>query len=193
MKSVANSFDIIYQIHITVDSLQTDKFFEVCKELGVEGLHIRDVVINGMKDSLLTSSVVKGPYKEVYKEMFRIGMGLIDSGFEPVRVKIETVPWNYHHEKPLYHEAHFKVKAPFYNFPIPFNLIKLLGLKISMKHQSDKTMLTYRTHDLKLSDFEDNVNSILKILRYEVNTLVQNPIIEMTIYDSNIHYDSNWG
>src|SRR5574343_260552 len=87
-----------YEIHVTVQTKEVERFQDVCKKLGVKPIILDlqnksgDVLCEVMTSS--TISTYDRTVVEAKAAMVGICVLLTKAGFEVIRSKIETVPWH---------------------------------------------------------------------------------------------------
>lgn len=198
---------IPYEIHVTVDEADQDKFVKVCEYLGVKPIILdlqRDELI--IKDAM-TSSVYMGNNPGAYQEMKRISNGLWAHGFNVVREKIETVPW--HPAAPTskgrttimpkdcYFETHIGVMVLMQSSVSVLNdIAKRYGAHMSRnafkKHNdgSFTQMVTYRKYNGTYEEFEKEASQLQETIENQFK--IEKRITEFSIYDTKISHDAAW-
>jgi len=89
------SASVPYEIHVTVEEADVDRFREACADLGVKPLLLAlQLASGGVARDVMTSSIHRGDDPSAKGEARRIGEGLAAAGFRVARTKIETVPWH---------------------------------------------------------------------------------------------------
>ena len=176
---------ILYQIHVSVHPHSSfSGFLKACKEIGVEGIIMKNHGIGEVKWDLFTSSTVK---QQFFDEMNSIADQLTDKGFKVVRKKVETVPWN-----PLiesfpngYWETHYHhPRLPYLTFG---SLVSPMASEIgvSSKRDNSKSFITLRSNDLEVH------NKMKPILEERFPNSVK-AITEYALFDSNRGHDDSW-
>ena len=196
-----------FEIHITVKHGDVDLFRATCQALQVKPILLdleKEEVI--MKD-MMTSSTTKNTFTFVEGEILRISDGLKESGFEVIRVKVETTPSHPMAPqeisnlmpKDCYFESHIgiilddeeqegrsKRVAKTFECHLSQNVFK----KNSDGKQSIK-MMTFRKYDGTSEDFISDVKKIREALEAE-NISYEKVIHEFALYDSKVDHDSSW-
>jgi len=205
--------DLPYEIHITIENGEVEKFKEVCNKIGVKPLLLHLHMKQDIANDLQTSSVCLGNNKSAYLESMRIKDELTKNGFQVIRVKIETVPWhpaapnktnNYDMPENCYFETHMAVKLNLVDVLQNENpLIQILketaayhnarlsrnAFKIDDNHMI--MMVTYRNYDGLYENFlaeKDFLFNQLLTKGFEV----EKSIVEFSIYDTKISHDNKW-
>lgn len=198
---------IPYEIHITVGYAVADLFVEHCRELDVKPIVLDLQTGSNVIQEAMTSSVHFGTNESVMNELERIVTGLIHSGYEVIREKIETVPWhpaspreddNKLMPKDCYFETHIGVVLS--NDEEKERLSKLSkSLSCHMSKNAFKKhvngsftqMLTYRNYNCSMEAFESEAKIIYDII--DANGFEpEKQIIEFSIYDTKVSQDLEW-
>jgi len=216
-------YPIPYEIHVTVDieksspgqsylkyltgdNPKIEYFKKVCKDIGVKPI-VLDLENDGgsvMKD-VMTSSHFLGNNRTSYTEAKKIESSLKRSGFEVVRVKIETVPW--HPAAPTesgdkmpedcYFEAHvgciitpeqkndLRSIAEFNNAHLSRNFFK------KMKDGKFVNMVTLRHYKGTYDEFLFQLDHLKKNLK-DSKIDFDKVITEFSIYDTKVSHDFKW-
>jgi len=195
-----------YEIHVTVETNDVQRFIEECGVIGVKPVVIHNVKSDGtgtMLD-LITSSKITGSDPDAFNEMKRVADSLQSKGFNVVREKIETVPW---HPKALVHDANSTEGYFEAHIPIiiagsrnEINVLKasqLLKMSLSFQEGKSVKMLTCRKTRYKRESFEGDIRVMLMYLKYSFNLKLdlgngKFPDIEYALYDSNVKHDEIW-
>jgi hypothetical protein len=183
---------IVYQIHVTVDpSTNPFEFKQICWELKVKPVMVFN---RGAGHDLITSSIVED---NPYDAMLDIAKKLEEKGFNVVRQKIETVPWNPKIEgmktHNSYYEAHFTVKTVDITDAEEVGFIaEQHGAKLSFNAQHKyTTYVTLRDREADRDTFYKKFQALLKNLldfQFEVSKV----ITEFAVFDSNPDHDMVW-
>lgn len=197
---------IPFEIHITIESWDNERFIRICKALGVKPIVLNLQAGSKSIEDVMTSSVHFGNNRSAYDEMKRISKGMQTAGYKVVREKIETVPWhpaapteeNSVMPKDCYFETHIGVTVR--DDEEKERLGKLAkSLSVHMSKNAFKNnpngsftqMLTYRNYTGSMETFESEASIIYNII--ELNGFeVEKQIIEFSIYDTKISHDSKW-
>lgn len=205
-----------YEIHVTVKEPRMDKFRETCTQLGVKPV-VLDLFTAETTDSfqpkyvmedVMTSSAHMGTNRTAFAEMKRITNGLKQAGFSILREKIETVPWhpaapNSSETSPemppnCYFETHFAIRYHRSVEPEVYALAKQNGCYLSRNKlkpdQDDMRVLlaTARSYTDTFEMFKEKAAAIQSAIGQSGSTLIENPLIEFSIYDSQVSHDSEW-
>lgn len=152
----------MFEIHITVDCDISNfhLFKEACENLGVKPLAI---YLNSNKQNyhIMTSSIFYGNFCNLFEELNRICVGLID--FTILRRKVETHPRfiqeNNYLESTLYYEVHIQVDNLLLNL-LPNSLINKWYVSNNF-NKPDYTILTCRLFNWQEhSTIEDDYKSM---------------------------------
>lgn len=203
-------YKIPHEIHITVKHVDDlNKFKEHCKLLDVKpivlDLHTRQSTLV----DIMTSSIYVGTTSQAYESLLVLKKRLQEFGYEVVRGKIEAAPWHpmvptrentLGHKENNYFESHIEVylEAGTVN-----NLDKLkeiaseMGVHVSNNffkrtENISTVMLTYREHYGTLEFFKETLAEIRKILIDRGFSISKKEIIEYSVFDTNVHHDSEW-
>jgi hypothetical protein len=190
-----------YEIHITVNTNDVEKFKSDCYSIGVKPIVIETQNKNDFGYQVMTSST---HHSENYtSNLDRVVGELQFMGYDVIRQKVEREPERdsfgigIKHNPSLYYESHLRLKLPIGYDLNPFKE------KITNKQwhfsknlfKQDETyyyqMLTYRESKLDLEPFEHNI-SLMKLI-LDLEGIVYDKIeIEECIYDTNINIDHSW-
>jgi hypothetical protein len=197
-----------YEIHVTVNCDNIDKFKDICQLLDV-----KPIVLDLMKtdqtvvmQDVMTSSKIQGTLEEAKKESIRIAKELSIAKFDVCRIKIETVPWHpqaptFENDKSMpsgnYFESHIQVVTDEERKPILTHIAKLTNAHLSRNYfkKINKSeyviMLTLRDSTVCKEEFELGVEIIKTFL--EAKAFEYKKIeIEYAIYDSKQSHDAIW-
>ena len=182
----------MFEIHITVDCDISNfhLFKEACENLGVKPLAI---YLNSNKQNyhIMTSSIFYGNFCNLFEELNRICVGLID--FTILRRKVETHPRfiqeNNYLESTLYYEVHIQVDNLLLNL-LPDSLINKWYVSNNF-NKPDYTILTCRLFNWQEhSTIEDDYKSMVESGMLLDDT--RGIIYEFAILDNNPDLDNNW-
>lgn len=198
---------IHYEIHLTVKTIDVNKFVEDCKELGVKpivlALQFKDG--SGSMQDVMTSSKITGNDEDAFEHMKNLSSSLSKKGYFIVREKIETVPW---HPKALVHgqdseegyfEAHVKIK-PVSDFgksnlkrtmdSFKFHLSK--NVREMNSDGEEIHIATLRKKKVSYNDFKGELGTKTGFFgAYGVEVLGKVEV-EYALYDSNTSHDIAW-
>lgn len=182
----------MFEIHITVDCDISNfhLFKKACENLGVKPLAI---YLNSNKQNyhIMTSSIFYGNFCNLFEELNRICVGLID--FTILRRKVETHPRfiqeNNYLESTLYYEVHIQVDNLLLNL-LPNSLINKWYVSNNF-NKPDYTILTCRLFNWQeYSTIEDDYKSMVESGMLLDDT--RGVIYEFAILDNNPDLDNNW-
>lgn len=203
-------FPLPFEIHITFNVLlyQTQEYRDACLVVGVKPIIIEfeSESVTAQNRDVMTSSVILTDNRGVLAEVDRIVAEMAYHGFTAIRKKIETVP--YHPTSPrldgddmpkgCYFESHFSVKisdprhaettrfvADSCNCHLSTNAFK------KYSDGSYDQMLTMRWYKGTNTQFRAAVDTVHKTM-VELGLQVQDPIVEFSLYDTNVHSDDVW-
>lgn len=187
-----------YEIHITVNITDIDKFKSDCESIGLKAIVIETENNSNFENQVMTSSKHSG---DDYKpKLDSIVCKLQELGYTILRQKVEIEPCMTRKKHPdhLYYETHFRLKLPI-GFDLDFhkNDIKSLSYHLSKNvFKKDDThyyqMITYRNR--KSEDyfyFMFFINMMSRYLKY-YNIKYDKIEIEECIYDTNVSVDQSW-
>jgi hypothetical protein len=208
-------YPLPYEIHVTVRSDQTsfpkdwiDLFRLTCQNLNVKPIVLDLQDAGGLTTMIdvMTSSKHFGDNCSAYLESKRIATGLRDSGYDVVRVKIETVPWHPAApvaDQPMPQDCYFEAH-------IPVNVSTL------QSHQLQEHVVTLNNPNLHVSrnafkrDIQTGMMTVMLTLRHRTGTYISfkqqldqiieqismftlgKVITEFSIYDTKISHDNKW-
>lgn len=201
-------YPLPYEIHVTVSDVHSvDAFRRSCHDLGVKPIVLdlqnqSGVVVMG---DVMTSSKHFGDNRSAYEEAMRIRNGLMARGLNPIRVKIESVPWHPAAPKTdtdtmppgCYFESHLPINITEEAIPSLRECCHDLNLHVSrnvFKKNADGTvvvMTTYRKWDCGYETFAPEVAYIISVLEYN-GFIVGKSIVEFSVYDTNNSHDALW-
>lgn len=195
-----------FELHITVSTDNIPSFRQNCQELGIKSviLDLQDRWGQGVMQDVMTSSKFVGIAPQM--EALRLSQSLKTLGYDVLRVKIETAPWNalvptatnnQTIEEGQYFESHIRILSPQERLPALRRICGRLGAHMSrnvLKMASDGDvwiMATLRVYDGTIETFQAQVDAFaefIKVHRFTVDKVE----VEYAIYDSNIHHDASW-
>lgn len=224
MMSKANKWDVLqqqelkvaetlpFEIHVTIGAgesgINLDAFKSTCNDLGVKPLLIDMHGQSGetvMLDAQ-TSSVFTGTNRTVLDEVERINDGLRAAGFNPVRSKVETVPWHpaapselnqSDMPKDCYFEAHIPIVVSEERQSALVDFMKNRRTHLSrnaFKKRDGGTsviMGTLRNHSGTREQFERDLAQEVDAINKD-GWLTEPYVTEFSIYDTKVHHDSSW-
>jgi hypothetical protein len=198
-----------YEIHVTVETIETQRFNDECGAIGVKPLVIHNIKSDGsgVLLDLLTSSKTTGTDEDAFNEMTRVSESLQNKGFNVVRKKVETVPW---HPKALIHDENSETGYFETHIPIRIKspgeakyLVEVCkGLDLYLSENLSKSLAggyrvqiaTLRRKNTTGTRFKNKVSILTKCMYrlYDLDIEDMEPEIEYAIYDSNVQHDAAW-
>jgi NTP pyrophosphatase (non-canonical NTP hydrolase) len=201
-------YPLPYEIHVTTKHGSVPAFRLACERIGVKpvllDLHLRD---GGVMKDMMTSSVFLGDNAGSLREAERIAAGLRESGYEVVRIKIETVPWHpaapsrkrpdSEMPKDCYFECHLNVICT------PETEARLRGLACAnaahvsrnvFKRLGDGSftlMVTLRSYAGTSEAFRERVDAFKGVLE-AASFAAEKEIVEFSVYDTKVRHDGEW-
>jgi hypothetical protein len=185
----------MFEIHLTVDNQNTERFKSDCKELNIKPIIIDTQ--NNDYSQIMTSS--KYNHEDYKLELNNLELKLKDLNYNVIRSKIEIYPKSIKHENHIYYESHIRLKLKLNinfntsdlkeyclenNFHFSKNLLKQNG-------EYNFQMISYRDRNIDLISFIKIINSMTSYLK-DNNILYDKVEIEECIYDTNENIDKNW-
>jgi hypothetical protein len=185
-----------YEIHITVSTLDIDKFTSTCEILNVKPI-ILDLQNNNGRSviqDVMTSSKYSG--LNFLSEISRITDGLKYDGFNVIRKKVETQPQEIVLDK-QYLESHIRIKTPVNELSHLRTLCKSSNVHLSrniFKRVEDGILMmaTLRSHHENKNDFTNTVNTFLNNIKKVPCFTYDKVEIEQVIIDDNLSHDDIW-
>jgi NTP pyrophosphatase (non-canonical NTP hydrolase) len=210
-------FPIPYEIHITVNKDADFKFFKmVCENMGIKALAIDLYSKSGeiILDEVMTSCKFIGNNQTAYNNLDVTARTLIKSGFQIVRQKIETVPWhpaapsvNGHRDmRNKYFESHIELMCSEKYLPEIQKFLdecsnedSHISINTAKPIESDgrrPILVTFRDYNTIYEKFREQTKNLYELLasmgpNYGWDS-VQKPVIEFSLYDTNINHDDSW-
>jgi NTP pyrophosphatase (non-canonical NTP hydrolase) len=211
-------FPIPYEIHVTVNKdADFEKFKNTCDRVGVKALAISLYSKTGevILDEVMTSCKFIGDNLTAYKKLCETADALVQDGFSIIRKKIETVPWHpaapsmdgHRDMRNKYFESHIEIMcSDTYLSNINEKLLDgsswgdhHISINTSKKMEADgrrPILITIREYDTIYEKFRastrllyDSLVSLGSIYGWDS---VQKPVIEFSLYDTNITHDDSW-
>lgn len=180
------------EIHITVESQGISKFVDDCYDIGV-----KPILIETENGVLVGQQVMTSSKTGNINDVEIIVNGLLNKGYNIVRVKVEKRPERIKDAQFLYYETHFRLKLPkLFDRSELIKLCKEQHFHLSknlFKRDSDfdYQMITYRNSKLSFEEFE----SVIQKMKYELrwrDIYFDKIEMEECICDSNISVDKSW-
>jgi NTP pyrophosphatase (non-canonical NTP hydrolase) len=220
-KEGKTKFPIPYEIHITVNKDADFKLFKmVCENMISENINVKPLAIDLYShsgeiilDEVMTSCKFIGNNQTAYGNMDVTTRALIKAGFKIVRQKIETVPWHpaapsidgHRDMRNKYFESHIELMCTLQNLPA---IQKFLNESLRDTHVSINTakpveadgrrpiLITLRDYNAIYEPFRADTQNLYNLLEgrgpiYGWDS-VQKPVIEFSLYDTNISHDNSW-
>lgn len=209
----SSPFPLPFELHVTVDkNSDVEKFKEACKTIGVKGisLDLQDLDGKSVLDEVMTTSKIIGTNRDARNELDRIVIELGKEGFNVIRQKIETVAWHPAAPSSLsgvsqmqengYFEAHIEILLqPDYEKQSFINAVYMHSGVISQNQRkiyadgSRKVMVTLRGYKNSTAEsFKERVEQFCNQLRKFGHTNIDKPLIEYSLYDTNVDHDNDW-
>lgn len=197
--------DLPFEIHLTVDNKTNfNQFKKICTYLNIKAIQL-DLITKdkNILDEMMTSSKFFGTNSSAYEELNRIKNALEENGIVVIREKIETVFWhpsapsklegNKKMHKNGYFEAHFEYEVSNKNLK-QLLLISRKNKMVVSKNINKKNiyMLTLRSYNSVLEDFQKEVQLIEQELIKKGFIPLEKVLIEFSLYDTNISHDKQW-
>lgn len=182
-----------HEVHVTVETNDSDRFFSVCEQNGIKAIVIEDLRKDGKTVShLMTSQKIQGSEDEALKELHRIKNVLTKNNFGVIREKIETNPLIQRDYSIGYFETHLEFDV--FDMKLFIELLGVLNLGILISTNQKKknvTMATVREHNTNPTRFEQKVAKIVyKLAAYDYNP--KRIITEYCYLDTNLAMDKGW-
>jgi len=183
-----------YEIHITIDTKDINKFVDDCKKLKLNPIVIQTQNQIKFEHQVMTSSKYSGD--SYNSTLFEVINKISFCGYNVRRSKVEIKPELTKNQNFIYYETHFRLKLPLdfnytdlleycdnNNFHLSKNLFKV---DKDFKYQ----MCTYRTRsDINLFKLViDKFKSYLESEKIEFDKIE----VEECIYDTNESVDNSW-
>ncbi len=194
-------YPLPYEIHITVDEPDQDKFQAACLLAGVKkiNLNLFDADAQVMKSESMTASKAIGNNKDAYEELNRICGILEKHNIVIIRKKIETVPWHPAAVSGVatvgsYFETHFNLLTLNHAIVDLVRVVTLVHskqingvLSVNTNKETGGYLVTIRdTSKEKILQSIENAKEMLK------NYMPTGFLMEYAIYDTNVSHDSSW-
>jgi hypothetical protein len=195
---VAPRGELHYEIHITVEEADVDRFNDLCAEMKIKPLLIHlQLASGGVQGHLMTSETMKNSNdRDAAAAAGATIQYLSRAGLKVARTKIETVPWHPRASSPgpdQYHESHLAVTVS-------------PGLGHHGRLEDLRWLLSGTSAHLSNSAFKENVHMVTIRDRHPVDgtaSVVRDVIrragfsvgpvtSEFCLYDSNVAMDKEW-
>ena len=184
-----------YEIHITLEVFDINRFIKDCNDNGVKPVMIETQNYNNeMGQQIMTSS--KHNNDDYLNTLGNIS-NIFKSKYKIIREKVEIQPLPTKNENHIYYESHLRLKLPIgfdishikelchkYNFHLSKNLFKKDNVNIWQ-------MITYRGYDISYNEFNHIINNMVEKLK-DINIKCDKIEIEECVYDSLSLHDNNW-
>ncbi len=188
----------MFEIHVTVATSDTEKFKTDCAALGCKPIVIE--VQNQKCEYLQVMTSQKYTHTDYMEELRRTKNGLMDLGYNIIRLKVEAHPdyLRIFGDVPVkYFESHIRVKTDFENVE------KLKILAIANRWHLSRNifksidnglfwqMLTYRIAD---SDKDTFFSQVVEFQKKLIQNFFESDKIEVEvcIFDTNEELDKKW-
>lgn len=186
---------MVFELHITVDSENFDKFEEVCKRLKISPLFIRNASGAYSKQMLCA---FQGKYDDIEKaktHMRSVSRSLGDSGFRVIREKIEC-PIGDSLYSGMYQECHIKLIVPKERTEevLRFSAAHGISASWSLVHSSLRELKWYLTvRDYKSGPEEARVrfSGVVDAVQMALGK-VKSVEMETALLDTNVSLDQGW-
>lgn len=180
-----------YEIHLTVECDDIEKFKKDCFSLNVKPI----IIDTTDQKQIMTSSKYRNDIWE--EELGRLSDRLEKLNYLILRKKVEIYPEKIPHKNFIYYESHFRLKLPKkYNTDQLKDLCESKNFHFSrnlLKSDTDFNyqMITFRSNSINLDEFIRVIKDMELILdSMEIN--YDKIEIEECIYDSNQIIDNMW-
>ena len=198
-----------YEIHVTVEASDIERFKEVCTELNVKAIVV-SLSQTEEYSHVMTSSVFIGPadLTPALLEAANITNSLEAHGFTTVRTKIETVPWHpdaptITNKRTFKNDQHFECHISFVVRSEEEAAMLAIFAKNRNMHMSRNPfklnedgsyiqMVTSRAYMSKYEIFKESVDYIIEQSKRYNFLVYKIPRIEFAIFDTNIQLDDAW-
>jgi hypothetical protein len=191
----------MFEIHLTVQTDNIEKFKSDCLLVGVKPLLI-ELQNQAGKKKLQTDVMTAKSFKEGdwVVELDKMVADFDKLGYEVIRRKVEVDPNHYGIESvtgDYYYESHVRVETTHKKLPVLAALSELNKFHLSrnkfkvINHKRWYQMATLRMYDRTLTEFKNTINDFL--LDIGAHELKYDKIeVECAIYDSNVKHDNVW-
>ena len=192
-----------YEIHVTVANAAVPQFQHACHELGVKPI-VLDLQLRsgGSVHDVMTSSTFRGTYEAVRMEVDNLAAAFTLRGFDVIRRKIETTPWNPRTPRRGdvpgvgYFEAHLPVLSDETDRPALERMVAMTDAHLSRNvfkrtEQGSVNMVTIRHTNQVYEDFLADLEALVVRLE-EAGFPPQKRLVEYAIYDSHQGHDARW-
>jgi hypothetical protein len=182
-----------YEIHVTVEACNTERFSAICEELDVKPLLIElQTKRAGVQRQLMTSKTLKNVDDPTARHFARdLEIELRRRNLTVARTKIETVPWHPDAATPMlgqYHETHIKVKVDDVRADYLRSVVEELDAHLSRSSFTEGHRFVTIRRTLAHIGETHFITWKLIDLEYEIYP----PITEFVLYDSNQRMDDDW-
>lgn len=184
-----------YEIHVTVETNDVDKFVSDCKQIKVKPIVIETERNNVFGQQVMTSSKHSG---DDYKATLASICKQLEPNYKIVRQKVEIFPEHEKHPDHIYYESHIRLKLPhdFDRKPIE-ELCEMFNFHMSKNLFKKDTnfvyqMITFRSNGkMPIMEFDDIIDAMtwhLTSKKIDFDKVE----IEECIFDSNVSVDNSW-
>jgi len=186
----------MFEIHLTTNTDNIDKFKEDCRQIGLKPLLIELYGKYDTYQQVMTSSSYR--HSKIDEELTQTISNLSGFGYKINRVKVEVNPNNYEGDRKItYLESHLRVKVN----KTTEGLLNTICSENDF-HKSNNAfkvidgenyymMATLRDYQIDLDTFNSKIDKFKKILT-ENNLSFDKIEIEGCVIDTNVDLDSKW-
>lgn len=184
-----------FEVHITVESDNIQKFRADCQEMDVKPILIETEKQGVFNNQVMTSSKHLGDdYRPTLNILYK---RIKEKGYNVLRMKIEINPEAEKHADFIYYESHMRLKlVKGFDRNLLFEFCKIHDFHLSKNlfkscEGFDYQMMTYRDNSINYEEFVkriEQMKTVLRLHRIEFDKVE----IEECIFDSNIFIDKNW-
>jgi hypothetical protein len=188
-----------FEIHITVETDDVQKFVADCKGFGCKPIVIETQreEIHGIQ--VMTSDKFAG---DSYEIALTNTVNFLESrGYKILRKKVEKQPEQQKDKNFIYYESHFRLKLPKVKDEVAMVLLKGYCKTFNWHYSKnlfksspdfDYQMVTRRDYEMSLNEFLDVDIQGMKSFLTKMGIEFDKVEIEECIYDSNIKVDESW-
>ena len=184
----------LYEIHVTVETEDFEKFEEDCKKIGVKAIKLENFSKSGSLFDVMTSSTFKtGLLMEAHIYMLEIAYYLESKGYNVLRHKLETTLKNIYIPacKDGYGESHTTVICDGNRDIIDDISSRTEAFVSTNTNKPNKVLITIREHSNDLELLKSKTDEMIILLNKSA-IFAEKTIYEYCIYDSNLAHDDAW-
>lgn len=185
-----------FEVHLTVNTTDVEKFIEDCKVIGVKPIVIEVENKELIERQVMTSSKHIAPSFE--DTLLKLSEELTDLNYTIIRQKVEIQPeFQNKHRDFVYYETHFRLKLPKeFNRTVLIELCRLhkfhLSKNLFKKSDTfDYQMITFRDNSINYAGFISGIEKMKTDLN-SLNIEYDKVEIEECIFDTADSLDKNW-